>query len=60
VKKIRKILKKNVGKIGKIGKNRKKIQKKIRKNNLKIFNYTCIYDILPIFDQSWKKKERRR
>ena len=34
----------------KIGKSRKKY----------IFNNTCIYDILAIFDQSWKKKERKK
>ena len=41
-------------------KKSKKIEKKIRKNNFKMFNYTGIYDILPIFDQSWKKKERKQ
>ena len=47
------MLKKNVEKIG-------KKSEKIRKNNLKMFNYTGIDDILPIFDQSWKKKEDRK
>ena len=34
-------------------------QKKLEKTG-KIINSTCIYDILPIFDQSWKMKERRK
>ena len=38
-------------------KKSEKKSEKIRKNNLKMFNYTGIDDILPIFDQSWKKKE---
>ena len=53
---------KNVEKLKKIRKNQKKSEK-IRKNP-KIINYTCIYviiyDMLPIFDQSRKKEERKR
>ena len=41
-----------------IKKNRKKKSGKIRKNNWKIINSTCIYDILPIFDERWKKKKK--
>ena len=62
--------KKNFEKFGKIQKksekiriNRKKIEKKKIRNNQKnnqYYLYICIYDILAIFDQSWKKKERRR
>ena len=41
-------------------KKSEKKSEKIRKNNLKMFNYTGIDDILPIFDQSWKKKEDKK
>ena len=41
-------------------KKSEEIEKKIRKNNLKMFNYAGLYDILPIFDQSWKKKEDKK
>ena len=42
----------------------KKLKKKLSEIFRKIINNTCMYvymyDILAIFDQSWKKKERRR
>ena len=44
----------------KMEKIEKEKSEKIRKNNWKIINYTCTYDILPIFDQSRKKKEERK
>ena len=57
-KKIRKIVKK---KLKNVEKKCWKIQKKTEKNwNWKLINYTCIYDILPILDQSWKKKKEDR
>ena len=36
----------------------KKSEKKLKNNQL--YLYKCIYHILPIFDQSWKKERRRR
>ena len=38
----------------------RKNQKKFKKNRKKIINNNGIYDILEIFDQSWKKKEDRK
>ena len=38
-------------------KKSEKIKKKLSEIIRKITNNTCIYDILAIFDQSWKKKE---
>ena len=47
-----------------VGKNQKKSKKKLSEIIRKIINNTCIhicvYDILAIFDQSWKKKEDRK
>ena len=56
VKKIRKMLKFF---FEKIRKNRKKNQENLLKTNLQYF-YMCIYVILSIFDESWKKKETRQ
>ena len=51
-------IRKNQKKSEKIDKKlKKKKSGKIRKNNLKITNSTCIYNILSIFDESWKKKK---
>ena len=44
----------------KIGKNQKKSEKNWKKLSeiiRKLINNSCIYDILAIFDQSWKKIE---
>ena len=53
-KKTHKKTQKNEKKSEKIRKN----QKKSLKNN-QLYLYLCIYDVLPIFDQSWKKEYRR-
>ena len=61
VKKFRKRVKKNVEKMEKKTRKHKKMkknQKKSLKNN-QLYLYLCIYDVLPIFDQSWKKEYRR-
>ena len=38
----------------------KKIEKKLSEIIRKIINDTCIYDILAIADQSWKRKKKER